>query len=68
MDAFFKIKNDYNGIFLGLAKDKNGETELIKNPSAGTIIELNDHLIIMGTGKIKKRIEKDFDINEGRVS
>ena len=66
-DAFVKLKLKYNIVLLGIVKQVDGENNLMVNARSDTIIELNDYLIIMVGGKIKKRVEKLFGIKEGKI-
>jgi len=66
-DAFVALKMKYNIVLLGIVKVVKGNQTLIVNARSDTIIELNDYLIIMVGGKMKRRVEKIFGIHEGKV-
>ena len=65
-DAFVALKMKYNIVLLGIVKVVDGNQTLIVNARSDTIIELNDYLIIMVGGKMKRRVEKIFGIHEGK--
>jgi len=67
-DAFVKLKLKYNIVLLGISKHDNngGHAELLVNARSETVIELGDYLIVMVSGKKKKRVEKLFGISEGK--
>ena len=67
-DAFVKLKLKYNIVLLGISKSDQhgGNKELLVNARSETLIELGDYLIIMVSGKKKKRVEKLFGIKEGK--
>ncbi len=66
-DAFVALKLKYNIALLGITKTIDGKQQLLVNARSDTIIELNDYLIIMVGGKVKKRVEKLFGIHEGKI-
>jgi voltage-gated potassium channel len=66
-DAFVALKMKYNIVLLGITKHKDGHNQLIVNARADTIIEINDYLIIMVGGKVKRRVEKLFGTKEGKI-
>jgi voltage-gated potassium channel len=63
LDAFFDMKTTFNSILLGISKNH----QLIKNPSKGVKIELDDYLILISNGEDKKKIEQQFGSKEGRL-
>lgn len=65
-DAFVALKMKYNIVLLGIVKVIDGKQTLIVNARSDTMIELNDYLIIMVGGKMKRRVEKIFGIHEGK--
>lgn len=67
-DAFVSLKLKYNIVLLGIVKKVDGKDELFVNARSDTTIELNDYLIIMVAGKIKRRVEKIFGIKEGKFN
>ena len=68
MDAFIGLKQEYDCILVGIAKFENKKRILIKNPSKGVKIELNDYILIISSTNFQKRIEKDFGIKEGLIT
>lgn len=68
MDAFIGLKQEYDCILVGIAKFENEKRILIKNPSKGVKIELNDYILIISSTNFQKRIEKDFGIKEGVIN
>lgn len=68
MDVFIKLKNDYDCVLIGIAKIMNGKRVLMKNPSSGVKIDLDDYVLIISNANNKKRIEKDFGIKEGVIN
>ena len=67
LDAFFETKNTYNAVLLGITKssDKGGTKHT--NPGKDVIIEQDDYLIILANGTNKKRIIRDFGVQEGKL-
>ncbi|WP_320017609.1 ion channel [Labilibaculum manganireducens] len=61
MDAFMKLKLDYNAILIGMVK----EGRLMKNPPKGTMIATGDYLILISSGQSKKNLEDFFGVKEG---
>lgn len=61
MDAFLKLKVDFNAILIGLVQDQ----KVIKNPLKGTNIETNNYLILISSGECKKGLEEFFGVREG---
>lgn len=61
MNAFMKLKLDYNSILIGLVKDG----KIIKNPIKGTTIKTGNYLILISTGDSKNKLEKFFGVKEG---
>lgn len=67
-EVFFNLKMKYNGVLIGISKiKKNGERELIKNPSFDLKINLGDYLIIILNGRAHQQITKIFNIEEGLI-
>ena len=66
LDVFYKIKEEYDCILLGLSKFDNNERKLLMNPPKGTTVDPGDYLILMGNGIAKKKIQDDFQVEEGR--
>lgn len=67
IDVFADMKSEYDCILIGLTKVNNGVRTLLKNPSEGVTVELNDYLIIIASGDYNSRLERDFGIKEGVV-
>ncbi|RKE00160.1 potassium channel family protein [Marinifilum flexuosum] len=61
MDAFLKLKVDFNAILIGLVQDG----KIIKNPVKGTNVQINNYLILISSGDSKKALEKFFGVKEG---
>jgi voltage-gated potassium channel len=61
MDAFLKLKVDFNAILIGLVQ--NGK--IIKNPVKGTNVQTNNYLILISSGDSKKALENFFGVKEG---
>ncbi|MCH2215174.1 MAG: potassium channel family protein [Flavobacteriales bacterium] len=67
LDAFRKLKEEYNAVLIGLCRTENGQNQLIKNPDRSYSVLKNYYMIIMADGKKKRIIEKEFGVKEGRV-
>ncbi len=61
MDAFIRLKQDFNAILIGIVK---GDT-VLKNPEKGVIIEADNYLIIISKGRRKREMEQFFGLCEG---
>lgn len=68
MDVFIDLKNKYDSILLGITKIENNKRVLLKNPSNGVKIELNDYIILISNSDSQNKIEKDFGIKEGVIN
>jgi len=66
IEAFIDLKQNYNVVLLGMSRVINKNKSLMVNPESNTIIELNDYLIMMVSGKTKGIIEKLFEVCEGK--
>ncbi len=66
LDVFLELKKKFNSILMGISKNENGKYKLYKNPPEGIKIAKCDYLVIMSTGNIKKQLEKEFGVPEGR--
>ena len=67
-EAFFNLKMKYNGVLIGISKNKEtGGRELIKNPAFDLKIELGDYLIIILNGKAHQHLSKVFNTEEGLI-
>jgi voltage-gated potassium channel len=64
-DVFLQLKKDSNVILIGLSKVKEGERNLIKNPSYDITIESGDYLIMIMNGAASIKIEEMFKTEEG---
>ncbi len=67
LDAFISLKKDGNAILLGISKKRGSGYTLVKNPGEDETVEIGDYLIIVADGNIKKQIEKQFEVKEGRM-
>jgi len=68
MDAFINMKKKYNSVLIGITKIENEQRILLKNPSQGVKIELNNYILIISSKNYKSQIEKDFNIKEGVIN
>jgi len=66
IDAFIKLKTDFNSVLIGIAKANSAQT-VIRNPNGDVKIEINDYLIILTDGASKEILSKSFGVNEGRI-
>ena len=66
-EVFHELKTRYNAVLLGLSKMKEGQRVLIKNPPAGTLVEVDDYLILMCSGRSRTEMRKLFNTSEGKV-
>ncbi len=66
LDAFIDLKVNHDCVLMGISKMQDSKRVLLKNPSKGVSIEADDYLIIMCDGVAKKKIEKVFQVSEGR--
>lgn len=66
-DAFMDLKSEYNVVLIGISKFRDGVRQLIYNPSKKIIIEEKDYLLVIANGMSKKKIEKAFGVQEGKV-
>ncbi|MDE0770763.1 MAG: ion channel [Salibacteraceae bacterium] len=64
-DVFLQLKKATNVILIGLSKVKDGERNLIKNPSYDITIESGDYLIMIMNGAASVKIEEMFKTEEG---
>jgi len=64
-DVFLQLKKESNVILIGLSKVKDGERNLIKNPSYDINIETGDFLIMIMNGAASMKIEALFKTEEG---
>lgn len=65
LDAFIEVKKQYDCILVGLTKIENNRRILLKNPSQGVKIELNNYILLISNCKGKKKIEEIFGNREG---
>ncbi len=61
MDAFIRLKQDFNAVLIGIVKGD----KVLKNPEKGVIIESGNYLIIISKGRRKKEMEQFFGLCEG---
>lgn len=66
IDAFFKIKEQFDCVLIGMTKFDNGQRQVLTNPDGNTIINPGDYLMLMGNGIAKKKISVAFAVEEGR--
>ncbi len=67
LDTFIDLKQQFNAVLIGIAKFQNGSYQLIKNPDHPVTIEEKDYLILITNGFVKKAIEQQFGVKEGRI-
>lgn len=60
--VFNNMRKDYGGILLGIFKDD----KLFKNPMQKISIEKDDYIILIANGESVSKIEKDFNVAQGR--
>lgn len=60
--AFLDIRKQYSSVLLGIYKNK----VLYKNPTQEITISENDFLILMTNGDNNHKLEKDFNVTQGR--
>jgi hypothetical protein len=65
--VFIDIKKTHNATLIGLCKYQNDQYYLMKNPPNDLPIEINDYLILITNGIVKKGIEQLFGVKEGRL-
>jgi len=66
-DAFHEMKDRHEAILMGVSKlEKSNPTHKII-PDNSISSEEGDYLLIMANGSVKKRLENDFEVSEGRV-
>jgi len=68
LDTFLELKTKYDAVLLGISKYVNGKQTLLTNASQGVKLNLDDYILVMCNGKVKKVLEKEFKIGEGRIS
>lgn len=67
LDAFIDIKKTHDATLIGLCKFAENDYQLIKNPPNDMPIEINDYLILITNGVVKREIEELFGAREGRM-
>lgn len=67
LDAFIDIKKRHNATLIGICKLEENDYRLIKNPPNDMQIEVDDYLILITNGVVKKEIEELFGAREGRM-
>lgn len=60
-DAFVRLKEEFNSVLIGIVK----KDQILKNPKKGTTIDVDNYLIIIGSGDSKEQLENLFDRKEG---
>ncbi len=68
IDAFIDIKKRHNATLIGLCKLKENTYRLLKNPPNDMKIEINDYLILITSGIVKKELESMFGTKQGRMA
>lgn len=61
IEAFMKLKEDYNAVAIGLVIDD----KVHKNPDAQYVIKPGDYFILISDGMGKKQLEQAFQVKEG---
>ncbi|MEM8964808.1 MAG: potassium channel family protein [Bacteroidota bacterium] len=68
LDAFISLKKEHDCVLVGINKKQSGGSRLLmKNPSAGVTIAVDDYLILICTGNTKTKMQKLFGVSEGRL-
>jgi len=67
VDSFIDLKLKHDVVLVGINKKNNGSRVLMKNPSKGVTIEVDDYLVMICSGASKQQIKKIFKATEGRV-
>jgi voltage-gated potassium channel len=68
LDLFSELKQKYNGVLIGISRFREGERQLLYNPSKQSLkIGLNDYLILIANGQAKIKLEKSFGVIEGKA-
>lgn len=66
-DAFHEMKDRHEAVLMGVSKLENSNPTHKISPDNSISIEEGDYLLIMANGSVKKRLENDFGVSEGRV-
>ncbi|RUT78064.1 hypothetical protein DLK05_10495 [Ancylomarina longa] len=61
LDAFMKLKKDFNAILIGLVQDG----KVLKNPDKKITIQSGDYLILITGGQSRKILENFFGVHQG---
>ncbi len=67
IDAFIRMKKEYDTILLGLVKVNNGERILLKNPASDVKIEENDYVLVISDTDAKQILKDKFNVKEGVI-
>lgn len=67
LTTFVEMKNKYDSILLAISKFDKTNTKLITNPGENIMIMPQDYLVILTNGTGKNKIQKDFQVKEGRL-
>ncbi len=67
LEAFIDLKKKHNAVLIGISRKINGSYQLIKNPTSGETIKLNDYLIFITDGAVKNKLIEEFAVPEGRI-
>ena len=65
--AFFDTKKRYDAILIGIKKSSENGGSLLTNPGEEVMIENGDYLIILATGLMKKKMQEEFGVQEGKL-
>ncbi len=66
MEVFIDLKKAYNAVLMGIYK--NDINRIITNPGDKIGVQEGDYLMILSNGSCKKKIQRDFKVQEGRIS
>jgi len=68
-DVFYLMKQEYDSILIGLARQEKGEYQLFQNPKNPKLrLESGDYLILITNNVEGEKIRHAFAVNEGRVN
>ena len=68
-EAFENLRNEYNAVLIGLSKCSQTPLKraLLKNPSASTLIDEGDYLIVVLNGESADKLKTACEVDEGVV-
>jgi voltage-gated potassium channel len=68
-DAFYRMREEFNCILIGLAREVEGETVIYKNPDdKDLVIKRNDYLIIITSSKTAEELQERFLVHAGSIA